>query len=253
MLSGLLECHLDVANWSEANQIWDPGWYPWRPEHLSKVPMEFDPAAFTRRWWEETQARTAEIKAVFGAYQWMRRRKFFVNKSPFNSYRIPYLRSIFPEAKFIHLYRDGRAVTFSHARKLSTQGKLQEWPEPYRTKFNDSFNDLLLWLSSYWQTTMEEVRRQCDQLNLFDSGILMEISYEQLCAETQESVLTICDFVGLDSARFTSKILEKRLESQNEKWQKAIHPDIALEMQRKMEPMLSQKGYATNGVVTDRC
>src|SRR5918995_3227120 len=46
---------------------------------------------------------------------WSRPR--FVNKNLQNSFRVRLLNSIFPDAKFIHIIRDGRAVAFSILNK----------------------------------------------------------------------------------------------------------------------------------------
>lgn len=43
-----------------------------------------------------------------------------VEKLPMNVLRIPYLRAIFPEAKIIHIYRDGRANIRSHVEQHDT-------------------------------------------------------------------------------------------------------------------------------------
>jgi hypothetical protein len=243
MLASLLDCHRDAANWSEANHIWDPGWYPWKPSYFDKVPMEFDPVSFTKRWWSDAEPRQKEIKAIFGAHQWLRQKSYFVNKSPFNTFRIPLLHSIFPGAKFIHLVRDGRAVVFSHAKKLSNEQKLQEWPEPYRTKFSQSFEELLLWLSNFWKTSAKEVERQDQTLKLSDSGLFLEVSYEQLCTDKEASLAGICKFLGLENSRFTSRVQLKKLMNQNQKWQKALSSEIAGKMSDNMEPMLKRKGY----------
>ncbi len=92
LLAGLLGMHRDVANWSEANEILDPQWYPWRPSNQHLPPMEFGPVAFTKRWWQDAQQRQGEIRATFGAYQWLQRKSCFLNKSPFNTFRIPWRR-----------------------------------------------------------------------------------------------------------------------------------------------------------------
>src|ERR687894_3215765 len=47
---------------------------------------------------------------------WSRPR--FVNKNLQNSFRVRLLNSIFPDAKFIHIIRDGRAVAFSVLNKI---------------------------------------------------------------------------------------------------------------------------------------
>ena len=60
---------------------------------------------------------TDEVKSYifheFEAYRRKRNCQFVVDKTPRNCFRILFLRQIFPDAKFIHLIRDGRDTTLS--------------------------------------------------------------------------------------------------------------------------------------------
>ena len=81
LLNNMLRLHRDIATWSEANDILDPDWYPWRESSARRPPMEYDPQEFTRDWWNNV--RGDDIRSCFGAYQWLQRKPVFVNKSPF--------------------------------------------------------------------------------------------------------------------------------------------------------------------------
>jgi len=64
---------------------------------------------------------TDEIKRyIVSAFDYYRRKRgcdICVDKSPRNSLKIPFLREIFPDARFIHLLRDGRDTTLSINRE----------------------------------------------------------------------------------------------------------------------------------------
>ncbi len=64
------------------------------------------------------------IVAAFDYYQRKRRCSIVVDKSPRNSLKIPFLRQIFPEAKFIHILRDGRDATLSINREWQKRENL---------------------------------------------------------------------------------------------------------------------------------
>ncbi|MCP4373618.1 MAG: sulfotransferase [Deltaproteobacteria bacterium] len=244
LLAGLLGMHRDVANWAEANEILDPQWYPWRPSNQHLLPMELDPVAFTQRWWNDAQQRQDEIRAIFGAYQWLQQKPYFLNKSPFNTFRIPYLLEIFPTARFIHLTRDGRAVAFSYARKLQAENKLGEWPEPQRTAFRESFDDLIMWLSAFWKENVEEVAQQNAALRLTENGVMLDLTYEELCLDPTGTLNRICHFIGIDPKRFVSTIENVQIEKQNNKWKERLESDLVAQMTTAMEPLLSQKNYS---------
>lgn len=243
LLAELLEAHPDIANWSEANQIWDPKWYPWRPTNRGMWPMEFDPEAFTARWWQDSQPRQKQIEAIFGAYQWLWRKPYFLNKSPFNTFRIPYLLEMFQKPYLIHLVRDGRAVVYSYAYRLRKENKLQEWPEAEQTRFANCFDDLILWLASFWKANMEEVARQDAALGLTEAGILLEVTYEELCTDTSTVLDRICQHVGLDPTCFTAAVKQKPLKNQNHKWKENLEGDLINRMVAAMDPILTQWGY----------
>ncbi len=243
LLAGLLGLHADVCNWTEANEILDPQWYPWRPAKGHLTPIEFDPVAATTRWWNDNQSRQKEIRAVFGAYQWLQRKPSFLNKSPYNTFRIPYLLEMFPKARFIHIFRDGRAAAYSHAIKLTQENKLQEWPEPQQTLFTESFEELVVWLAGFWKSCIKEVTQQDKALGLTERGIMIELNYEELCSNVSDTLDHICHFIDLDPARFMPNVKQVRIQEQNYKWKEGLDTDLVSQMTAVMEPLLSQKSY----------
>lgn len=243
LLTRLISSHKDVANWSEANDIWDPLGYPWRDSDLKTPPIEFDPVAFTSRWWNDTQSRQREIRSIFGAYQWLSRRSVFLNKSPLNTFRIPYLLRIFPTALFIHLVRDGRSVAYSYATKQFET--MQAYPMSYRSVgLNYSFDDLAVRLASFWKEHLEEVAKQDELMDLSRNGKLIELTYENLVDDTPAALNRIYQFVGLDPSRFDLMTSHEKIENRNFKWREGLDHRVETRMVNAMEPMLSSKGYA---------
>ncbi|MEM7031900.1 MAG: sulfotransferase [Chloroflexota bacterium] len=243
LLSHLLGLHRDIAEWSEANEVLDPVWYPWRPENQKRYPLEYDPYTFNDQWWADMQSRQQEIRAKFGAYQSLRGKAYFLNKSPYNTFRLPQLLEIFPNARFIHIYRDGRAVAFSHAKKLTNDNKLREWPEPEQTRFKESFDELAIWMSGFWKQSLEEVEKQDEALGLTKQGLMMTLTYESLCADSDSQLAQICQFVGLDQTRFLPTLAKEKVIKQNHKWQEGLDKNAVSKMVAKMEPVLTQYNY----------
>jgi len=243
LLARLLSKHPEIANWSEANEIWDPGWYPRSLSDDNSPPLAFDPMVFTARWWEENCKRTNEIRAIFGAYQWLDRKSYFLNKSPFNTFRIPYLMQFIPEAHFIHLVRDGRAVVYSYAHRLHRKNKLMEWPDTHKIRFSNSFDDLAVWLSSFWKMNIEEVMQRDKSHMLSKQDKLIEFKYEELCSNPFAVLKNIFDWMGLN---YPSILLEReirRIENRNDKWHRNIGENLQMDLIAAMEPIFSAKGY----------
>ena len=91
-----------LAHWYEPYFIWD--------YHLGQLRDNLRQAGHA----SETVRRF--IRREFQRFQEKSRAKIVVDKSPEHCFAIPFIREIFPEAKWIHLIRDGRDVTVSMYR-----------------------------------------------------------------------------------------------------------------------------------------
>lgn len=242
LLAGMLGTHPQIAEWSEANYLWDPGWYPWRPEFRDKLPLEVDEPAFIARWWRENRHRRREIAAALGAYQTLASRPVLLNKSPNHTFRILQLLEMFPEARFIHMVRDGRAVAYSYAGHLRRKDKLREWPRDHRERFAASPEELVLHLAGVWSRSVREVEEQDRRLALADRGRLREVTYEGLVAEPRETLAALHRFLGVaerpeDPSRW-------RLRSQNHKWRQELSSETVETLERRLGDDLARRGYA---------
>ena len=206
VLTELLSFHRDIADLSEANDVWDPTGYPWSESSRETPPLWIDPIAHTQRWWRDTEPRQQELRAIFGAYQTLLRKKVFLNKTPLNTFRIPYLLKIFPDARFIHIIRDGRATVHSYVVKQLKD--INSHPEPYRQiDAAQSADKLALQLAWFWQENLKEVGRQDAAHKLTECGKLLEVTYEDLCADVHTTLNQICKFISINKARCSTRSL----------------------------------------------
>jgi len=244
VLSEWLDRHADVANLSEANDIWDPSGYPYAKSQNGRKspPIWIDPDSYTARWWQDNQGRQTEIRSIFAVYQTFKRARVFVNKSPMNTFRIPYLLKMFPDARFIHVVRDGRAVAFSYAQKQYKD--MQPEIEVYRQLGIDySFDELLLKLATHWKEAIEEVQRQDEHFHLKASNRLLEVTYEALCDHTNDVLYEMSDFMGLKSDRYQTAEHKIVMKNQNSKWAATLSDSMAKTVVSIEEPALRQWGY----------
>lgn len=241
LLSRLLSYHHDVAEWSEANDVWDP------------VSVRRDNDGYPLHFWDETQwyiedwrismaDRHQEIRAIFGFYQTLLRRSCFVNKSPINTFRVPDIVHIFPDARIIHMVRDGRAVSVSYAHKL--QQKFGEHPDQYAgTNLMKPFDEMVVAMGAFWKLNLEEVARQDNALALSARQKMIELTYESLCDDRDRALKTICDFIGLDAGRFSPRLAQEPIASRNDKWRQEVGAELLRKMDAAMQPLLSNRGY----------
>lgn len=119
---------------------------------------------------------------LFGAH------KFLLIKSAMISFIIPEILKIFPGAKFVHIYRHGIPVVNSICKK--------EWNKHCKQVSYDSFS---LHAASYWNSCIMEIDRIDRELSLKAKGVLYELSYEDLCTNTEYKVKGIYKFIGCPS------------------------------------------------------
>lgn len=98
------------------------------------------------------------------------------DKTPYYVMHMTRLLEWFPKAQFIHLIRDGRDVA------LSLFGR--------RTDFH-VYN--AYFAAEYWESFIERGREQRQQL---PPGQYLELRYEDLLAQPEETMRTLCDFLG---------------------------------------------------------
>lgn len=85
-----------VAYWSEPRQVWSYG--NWFRKHDRLVGTDV------------TAGIARHVRSRFQHFAERRNATTFVEKTPSNCLRIPFMREIFPDASFVFLVRDGRAV-----------------------------------------------------------------------------------------------------------------------------------------------
>jgi hypothetical protein len=225
--------HRDLANWSEAGQILQRHYYDPNIDHLME---EADLRAFD----------AARIAVLFKLCLLLRRRKRFVNKSPRNSLRIRYLKSIYPDAIFIHLVRDGRAVAFSNANETGKE-KFREGlpfggfckPPNWRRYLNLASNYVRF--AYQWFEITEYIQKTAR--DFLADGEYIELRYEDFCAKPHESLEKLDRFCGLPSQGRLYGSIPDRFDVRNHKWRKAVSPQDVLEMEKVMSDLLTAHGY----------
>jgi len=74
-------------------------------------------------------ANPQTIEFIRGEFEWTLRKsgkKVLVEKTPENCFRVPFMQAIFPNAKWIFLYRDGRDVVSSMYKEWTTRAQMVE-------------------------------------------------------------------------------------------------------------------------------
>lgn len=138
-----------------------------------ELPPEEVTAAFRS---EDPEELPDAIRLVYRTYAEHHGKSRFGEKTPGFVLHIPLLAHVFPESRFVHVIRDGRDVALSYLQGGWGPKDLQE-------------------AAIYWKRFVERGRR--DGLELGPDRYL-EIRYEDLVADPEGQVRTVCDFIDLD-------------------------------------------------------
>lgn len=176
--------------------------------------------------------------------------KRLCNKDPFTLKYATYIRSIFPNAQFLFMIRDGRAVAHSIvSRKVTISG----------FDYN-SYRDSI----SRWNTATESMHNQCTSLG---HKICLPVHYEELVLHPERTMRNIIKFLGLewnDSVlhhedfvnqphgielskleRSTDQVIKPVNTEMLTKWVGHIPKDVIEDM-AEIAPMLAKLGYDPN-------
>jgi Sulfotransferase family len=108
------------------------------------------------------------------------------DKTPRYVRSIPTLHGLWPEAKFVHLIRDGRDVCLSILNWKKAQksiGRFESWRE-------DPVTATALW----WELHLHLAREDGTPLG---PGLYHEVRYESLVSDPAEECTKLCEFLGI--------------------------------------------------------
>jgi len=162
----------------------------------------------------------------------------FLCKQTANNRRLELVDRMFPDALYVHLIRDGRAVANSMVREPWWHD-MQVWWLGKRVREWDEGDPVVL-AALYWQRTLEEIRRHAARL----AGRYTEVRYEALAADTPRVVADIVRFAGLGADASHTELMPATLPNMNHKWRTKLTVAQQAAMLDAVGPALSQLGYA---------
>jgi len=228
--------HPDVAGFSEAGEVWDPRGYA-------------DPEADHH--WTAARVTPREAARLHDRFEFARQvrslpfhrgRRLF-NKHPRNSVRIEYLWAVFPDAFFVHVIRDGRAVVYSMLQMLEREPERKAVPM-------GAFCKPPGWQALLREDAVEQAALQWREIvtHVLDrrqalGGQYHEYRYEDLCRDVHGVLGEAFAAAGLPAGQEVLAGLPRRLEVQNFKWRDAFDGAQVETLLRVQGPLLERLGY----------
>ena len=139
--------------------------------------------------------------------------------------RMTYLMKAFPDAVFVHVVRDGRAVSASYFQKINSGGFsawnkrdwwISGWPEEWQNEWENSSKSKLSFSAYQYKFFMREIANDVKKIPL---NRCYEVNYADIIESPIETFKDIIAFCELDSSRNIEWYLKSiELTNMNHKW-----------------------------------
>jgi omega-hydroxy-beta-dihydromenaquinone-9 sulfotransferase len=165
----------------------------------------------------------------------------FVNKRIANNRRIPLLQRAFPDARFISLVRDGRAVALS----LS---KVNWWPDSHVWWYGGTPRQWEAGGGTPWEIC---ARNWVEELRVVEEGLagvaperVLSLSYESFLDAPVQTLQHLADFSGLAPSRsWDRSVRSLEFPDRNEAWRALLDDDAVRAMTEVQSRELRKYGY----------
>ncbi|MGD0770983.1 MAG: sulfotransferase [Tepidisphaeraceae bacterium] len=189
------------------------------------------------------ESLSANFRRASGKPRW-------AEKTPHNVLSMAPLGTMFPDARFIHVIRDGRDVACS----LVTM----DWFDP-RTGAKRDYVQNVAKAAGYWRRIVQHARQQAADPAL--AGRVIEVRYEALVADVEGIMRQVLDFLGeawdpaILEAHKKSRAHEPRESSTDQatkpiydtsigRWKRDMSPADRIAFKSEAGPLLKELGYA---------
>ena len=258
----LLSQSEEFAYWVEPRQVWSYGNYRKPDDLLTAADASNKIKNHIRQRFEQYAARHNKLR--------------FCEKTPSNCLRLPFMYEVFPEARFILVVRDGRAVfrsTQEIQKKSADWNRILERVRESSWKEIPAFYDRIPWLFrkligkplNYWgvrppgwrqwlnQHSPDEITAlqwsqtiniAFDEFQKLPAEKKLLVRYEELLTDTHHQVERIGNFANVkDVGKLVDKALETVNRKSNSKWQDELSPQLLTSIRPILEPTLEKLGY----------
>jgi hypothetical protein len=148
-------------------------------------------------------------------------KKYFLSKRTANNRRINQLLQCFPDAKFINITRDGRAVAYS-LTKVQWWDKHKIWWKDQKTPpelRRENYSDIEL-AATNW---VEEVKCIENGIRNISAENIITLKYEDFAEDSEQYVLKCLKHIGVEpDPDWLSAVRKIRIYNNNHLWEKHL-------------------------------
>ncbi len=264
-LGGILGLHSKIAYWEEPKYIWK-----------YRKPLANNDI---RSAGEATKSIRKYIRNEFTKYVEKQQKERFLEKTPSNCFRLPFVYKVLPEALFINIVRDGRDVALSAERlwtgkpsknALARRATSLEIPWIDLPFYSFEFAKNVLLRSLYsdtgmiWGPRFEGIKKIRDTHSVLETCAIQwqesvkatregfkaipdhqvyQLRYEHLVDNLEEELVSILDFCQLPTEKLMIDEAKKKVMKGNHSKWKAIDKERLATIENIIRPELIANGY----------
>lgn len=164
-----------------------------------------------------------------------------INKRIANNLRIAFLAAVYPDARFVSLVRDGRAVALSLSRVDWWPGSTPWWSATTPREWAARGGDPWELCARNWVEELGAIERG---LALIPSAQVLRLSYESFVQDPQGTLAHIAGFAGLpEDAEWSATVAELGFPNRNEAWRSTLDEDAIATINAVQAERLETYGY----------
>lgn len=214
-------------------------------ERLFPAPVEGAPVFEASGMGEADSRPSAEqTKALRAAFAALTRNGggiSVVSKCIANNRRLGFLAAVFPEARFVSIVRDGRAVAFSLSRVDWWEDSPLWWNGGTPRQWREQGGDPWELCARAW---VEEVRVIEAALGTIQPARVLRVAYEELVANPLTELGRIAGFGGLPESRsWVASLGRLQYPNRNEAWRKNLDSELIERIESIQAEELRRYGY----------
>lgn len=164
-----------------------------------------------------------------------------LSKRTANNRRIPQLDSVFPQARYVHLIRDGREVANSLSKVEWWDQHVLWWDGRTAAELEETGEDRLVICARNWAYEMRELY---SGLSSIEPKRVFKVRYEELLTNPVDKLGGVLEFFGLPlTAEYRRAIESLQLAYRPGAWSTGWTPDQLENVLHVEQPFLQELGY----------
>jgi len=144
--------------------------------------------------------KSSLLKKLFFREQVIGKSSVLLEKLPINNFRLDFLNSTFPNAKYIYLRRNGLEVSSSIEKQINKRNWFSGEKESLLKKYSEKMN-FKTEVETNFEKGMWEWKLSIDESNAFfnklDNNKFIHLSYQDFIDNTYKELKSIFDFMNL--------------------------------------------------------